>query len=356
MEGSAFRSDRLADRNTPLIRNCWYFAALAADVTRKPISRTVAQTKVVLYRTENSEAVALHDRCAHRSYPLSRGQVEGDLIVCGYHGMAFAADGRCARLPATDKPAVGKIVIDRYPLAERGPLLWVWVGDAEKADEALIADYGWMRQPGWVYGTGSVEINAHYVAIHENLLDLTHFTYLHGDTVGTPEYARSPLEVRRDGDSVRVLRQLRGHEPPAAFAGLMGLVGKRANRFSDSCFKSPGANVTHAWFEDPNPAPGAQSEFHLRIAHLITPATMQSFRYQWFVGRNFALENEEATAALVASITKAFAEDVEALQAIDEVMNIETGPFREYSFASDNAGLDMRRIVYRMAEEEAAAG
>ncbi len=344
----------LADRDTPLIRDCWYFVALAEDVTRAPISRTVAETKIVLYRKENGEAVALHDRCLHRSYPLSRGKLEGDIIVCGYHGMAFHADGRCARLPAQDKAANGNLAVDRYPLVQRGPLLWIWVGDVEAANEDLIADYGWMEREGWVYGTGTLEIEANYVALHENLLDLTHFTYLHADTVGTPEYAKSPLEVHRNGDSVGVVRKLRGHEPPAAFGGLMGLTGKKVDRFSDSCFMSPGANVTHAWFEDPNPAVGAKDAFHMRIAHLVTPYTREKFRYQWFVGRDFAIENERATTALVNSIKQAFSEDLDALQSIDEVLDVDRMPFREYSFTTDKAGIAMRRTIQRMANEEAA--
>lgn len=133
----------------------------------------------------------------------------------------------------------------------------------------------------------------------------------------------------------------------------MGLTGKKVDRYSESGFMSPGANVTRAWFEDPHPAPGAQRVFHLRIAHLVTPITERRFRYQWFVGRDFAIDDAPATAALTASINKAFSEDVEALQAIDQVIDLETRSFREYSFASDKAGLMMRRIINRMAREEA---
>ena len=49
---------------------------------------------------EDGTAVALEDRCAHRGYPLSAGQVKGDSIECGYHGFAYGPDGGCTRVPA----------------------------------------------------------------------------------------------------------------------------------------------------------------------------------------------------------------------------------------------------------------
>ena len=354
MSSLASRSaNALADRDTPLIRNSWYLAALGEEVGRTPISRTVVETKVLLYRTAAGEAVALHDRCMHRSYPLSRGTLDGDSIVCGYHGMTFGPDGRCTHLPAGEPARSGNIGVDRYPLVERGPILWVWVGDADKADAALVPEYDWLSSPEWVCSTGSAEINASYVALHENLLDLTHFTYLHAGTVGTPEYARSPLEVRRERGRIGVFRTLRDQEPPPAFGKPMGLAGKRVDRFSESWFVSPGASVGQGSFEDPTPAPGAQARFHFRLAHIPTPMTRQRFHYQWFVGRDFALEDPEVTVFLNRMASTAFAEDVDALQAIDAVLDVETAPFRELSFVGDKAGVEMRRTLSRLAREEA---
>lgn len=40
-----------ADRDTPLIRNCWYVAALAGEVGRTMTSRTILETRVLLFRT-----------------------------------------------------------------------------------------------------------------------------------------------------------------------------------------------------------------------------------------------------------------------------------------------------------------
>lgn len=84
----------------PLIRNDWYVAALSKDVGRVPIRRTLLDQEIVLYRGRNGQPIALQNRCAHRSYPLHLGELNGDCIVCGYHGFEYGADGRCAYVPA----------------------------------------------------------------------------------------------------------------------------------------------------------------------------------------------------------------------------------------------------------------
>ena len=41
---------------------------------------------------EPGTAVALADRCVHRRYPLSESRLDGDTIVCGYHGFTYDTD------------------------------------------------------------------------------------------------------------------------------------------------------------------------------------------------------------------------------------------------------------------------
>ena len=127
------------------------------------------------------------------------------------------------------------------------------------------------------------------------------------------------------------------------------------NRFSESRFVTPGANATRAWFEDPDPRPGERSAFHLRLAHLPTPISRRKFVYRWFAARDFALGDEAVSRGISKATDTAFLEDLGALRAIDETLDTETRPFREYSFASDRPGLEMRRTISRLAREEAAA-
>ena len=74
-------------------RNMWWVAARSDEIKGKPVSRWLLETPVVLYRLEDGTPAALYDRCPHRWAPLSEGHVEGNKIICPYHGMQFNIEG-----------------------------------------------------------------------------------------------------------------------------------------------------------------------------------------------------------------------------------------------------------------------
>jgi len=98
-----------------LLRNSWYVAASDAEIGSKPFARTILGEPVVLFRTQSGTPVAFEDRCPHRHLPLSMGRLVGDQLQCHYHGLRFAPDGRCMRIPGQDHiPAAAKA--NTYPL------------------------------------------------------------------------------------------------------------------------------------------------------------------------------------------------------------------------------------------------
>ena len=76
--------------------------------------------------------VAMEDRCPHRLVPLSTGRVINDTVECGYHGLRFNAEGRCAFVPGQDNLPKGGV--KTFPIAERHALVWLWFGAADLAD------------------------------------------------------------------------------------------------------------------------------------------------------------------------------------------------------------------------------
>ena len=342
----------VADHRTPLIRNCWYVAALADEVGRELLTRRIVGINMVFYRTEAGEAVALHDRCVHRSFPLSKGRLVGDALVCGYHGMEYQPDGRCSLIPTiANTPAT--VRLPAFALVQRGPLLWVWPGDQARANPAEIPDLGWLDDAAWTSVGGAFHMRSNYVAMHENLLDQTHFTYLHVGTVGTPEYARAPLSVQAEGDQVWLRKELANSPPPGIYGIPMGLTDKLVDRRSEAGFRSPACHIAHATITDLSPAPGAMATHHVNIVHLITPETQDSFHYWWFNSRDFALADETASTFLRDASMQAYREDVDALSWIQERVSDDALEFTEQSFGPDRPGLAMRRVLARLAESEA---
>jgi nitrite reductase/ring-hydroxylating ferredoxin subunit len=90
----------MADRTTPFIFDEWYVAAFSAEVGRTLLKRKILGRNIVIFRAESGRVVALDDRCAHRSFPLSRGRLEGDTLVCGYHGFRYDTQGDCIQIPS----------------------------------------------------------------------------------------------------------------------------------------------------------------------------------------------------------------------------------------------------------------
>ncbi|NJM42866.1 MAG: Rieske 2Fe-2S domain-containing protein, partial [Brachymonas sp.] len=80
---------------TPFPLNAWYAAAYDVEIGRSLFPRTICNQKLVLYRQTDGKVAALEDACWHRLLPLSMGRLEGDEVVCGYHGLQFNGQGRC---------------------------------------------------------------------------------------------------------------------------------------------------------------------------------------------------------------------------------------------------------------------
>ena len=131
------------------LRNSWYVAAWNHElIDGRKLARTILERPVVIYRGASGKVVALDDRCCHRAAPLSMGRIEGDDIRCMYHGMKFEPGGKCIQIPGQDM-IPPKLGVRSYPVVERYNLIWIWMGDIEKADPNLIVDYPPLADPKW---------------------------------------------------------------------------------------------------------------------------------------------------------------------------------------------------------------
>ena len=101
------------------LKNHWYVAASTSEIGRTPLRRVIMNEPVVMYRTEDSTAIALEDRCPHLRLPLSMGKLVGDdVLQCYYHGLRFDRTGACVRVPGQDLiPPSARI--KSYPLVDR---------------------------------------------------------------------------------------------------------------------------------------------------------------------------------------------------------------------------------------------
>lgn len=193
--------------NANYVRNAWYVAAWSQDLgPEKPFAITILGEPVVLWRSASGAINALEDRCVHRLAPLSLGRCEGERLRCMYHGLLFGADGKVAEIPGQELiPANARV--KRYAVVDRHSWLWVWMGDAEEADPALIPPAVGFDDPDYILGHGQLDYAAEARLINDNLLDFSHLSYVHANSFGAgPEFAQRQPVITPLDRGVRVER------------------------------------------------------------------------------------------------------------------------------------------------------
>lgn len=193
-------------------KNAWYVACTPDELAGKPLGRRICDEPMVFYRGEDGRVAALEDFCPHRGAPLSLGFVEDGVLVCGYHGLAMGEDGRTRAMPG--QRVRGFPCIRRFPVQERHGFVWVWPGAEEQADAALIPRLEWAESPDWAYGGGLYHIHCDYRLMIDNLMDLTHETYVHASSIGQKEIDEAAPTTRVEGDEVITSRHMQNVMAP----------------------------------------------------------------------------------------------------------------------------------------------
>lgn len=335
----------------------WFVAAYDVEVGRTLLARTIAGRRLVLYRRLDGSAVALENACWHRLVPLSEGRLDEDKVVCGYHGLEYDADGRCTFMPsqATVNPAAR---VRSYPVVERDRFVWVWTGDPALADPDRVPDLYWNDHPEWT-GDGEVlHVDCSYKLVVDNLMDLTHETYVHASSIGNAAVAETPFEVHHSPDGVRVTRWMLDIDAPPFWAQqLEWRFGRRpgkVDRWQIIDFRPPSTitidvGVARAGTGAPE---GDRSQgVNAVVIDTMTPETEKSCHYFWSLTRNYGIHDQRITTLLRQGNAAVFAEDVDVLAAQQRA--IDEHPDKQfYNLNIDAGAMWARRLIERMVDDE----
>lgn len=340
---------------TPFARDQWYVAAYGSEVTRTFLARTILGEPIVFYRTagtaDTARVVALADRCVHRRYPLSEGSLDGDTVVCGYHGFTYEPSGTCVFVPGQQRvPRTARVAA--YPVAELDSFVWVWIGDPELADEKLIPRAPHMAAPEFVTVAGMEPIDCDWGLLVDNLLDLSHETYLHAGYIGTPEVARTPITTDADEQSgiVRVARHMMDAECPPFYAKSTGIAG-RITRLQDIEYFAPCLYLLHSRI---TPAGEQAPLFRTEITYAITPSAPGKVYDFWAVSRDFATDDASVGEFLRDFNHQVVMQDVVALNILQRALDADgavSAKSAELSINIDAGALAARRILARLAAQ-----
>lgn len=264
--------------------NAWYLAAWSEDIRPNSLfPRTLLNRPLVFFRQANGAVVAFDDRCPHRAAPLSMGRLEGDRIVCGYHGLQFDASGACVRNPHPSGKIPAAARVRTYPVAERHAGIWIWFGD-RAADPSLIPDYSKLDQIGPnVTRRDHMVMDASYELIVDNLLDCSHTSFLHEGVLGNESMIAAPTEIKQRGNTINVIRCARDVPPPGMFDMLYRQDGAPVDCWTDFRWDPPSCLLLDAGVTQPG-RPREEGTGYFGV-HILTPETARTTHYHFAATR-----------------------------------------------------------------------
>ena len=352
----------------PFLKNVWYCAGWSHELDESEmVGREILEESILLFRKQDGTAVAMGNVCPHRFAPLSEGKRYGDNISCPYHGLEFDATGECVRNPNGDRSALNDGPIPKacrvptYPLAERWGILFIWMGDPQKADTDKIPDYSMTRpreDRAVVYGHHTVD--AHYELVVDNLMDRTHVQFLHpvldlGEEM--PEGFERRHSFEQVGDVVWDYHQeiKSGHK-----GQIVKMFWPEAPEVLDNHFnvrwEAPGNMLLDAGFT-PHGCELKEGAYNPG-ANMITPANENKTHYFWNICRNRNIHSKEANEMIKMGVNNAFAnEDGKMVELCAKHMKSnDLLSLNPVLLETDSAPVRARRILAEKIEAEANEG
>jgi len=320
----------------PALRRYWYPLSPLTDLAAGPRAFRLLGVDLVLWLDAAGGPAAAADRCCHRTMKLSKGFVDGDDIVCGYHGWTFDRAGRCVRIPQrADPTATGKFGIPAYRACARYGHVWVALEEpvADIPDFAEDADPAWRRIPefaeDWACGA---------LRLMENEFDNAHIEFVHKKTFGAledPVPAKNDIDEFADGFVTHTVIKAANRGIGAAYNGVAP--GTITTRTTVHRFWLPFLRKLD--LEYPN---GTRH----RIVTSATPVDDTHTRLvQWAYRDDTEADVPAATAtAFDRAVTL---EDKAVLETTDPFVPFATGA--EVHMPSDRPGILMRRLLAGLA-------
>lgn len=337
-------------------KNTWYVACTPDEIEHKPLGRTICNEKIAFFRGKEGVVAAVEDFCPHRGAALSMGYVQDGNLVCGYHGLVMGCDGKVVSMPM--QRVGGFPCVKHYPVIERHGFIWVWPGEAELADSNLIPDLEWANSSDWAFGGGLYHVKSDYRLMIDNLMDLTHETYVHADSIGQEEIDETPVKTAVVDGVIQTSRYMDDIIAPPFWQAAMQAAGldpnQKVDRWQVSCFHAPAhvlIDVGVALAGTGRQSAPAEQRVRATVVDFMTPETENSHWYFWGMARNFKPDDAELTASIRDGQGKIFAEDLAILEA--QQKNLELHPERRLLMLNiDAGGVQARRLLDKLIAQE----
>lgn len=336
-------------RHFPL--NAWYVAGWSSEVGEGLFSRRLLGVPVLIYRLGDGTIVACEDMCPHRFAPLSLGRKTESGVECPYHGLHFNRDGKCDSNPQGGGHIPAGTCVRTFTIVERHQLLWIWMGDASRADADLIPDFSLIPEVG--QGLANIDnylhVKANCLLELDNLMDLSHVNFVHYGTLGNDSMKSAEVQVTEADGRIRANLWL-----PDTIGGFGPMTGLPCDQWLNIIWMAPTSMVLEFGAVEKGGDP-VQDPYALAF-HTVTPETDRTTHYFFGSGGTYAPTDEALVTFFRESQIRAFlTEDNPMIEAVDERMDgADFWSMRPAILPNDKAGIRVRRRLEKMCREESA--
>ena len=341
------------------VRNAWYVAAWSDDLADgQLLARTILKEPVVLYRKSDGNVAALQDRCPHRFAPLHMGKiVHGDCVQCPYHGLEFNSSGACVLNPHGTKNIPPRARVRSYPVTEKHKAIWIWMGE-KSPDPSKVPDFSVLDNVPEMHATkrDRITIRANYELIIDNLLDLSHGSFLHEGILGNSETVEAEITVELDGNDVVVGRHATNATAPGLFAILMPSKPDRIDKFTRMRWMAPSNLRLVTGICMPGAAPDSGTGYH--AIHMLTPESDRTTHYFFTAVQFNVLTADDQLNAQIQdkiSTTRRFAfeeQDAPVIEAQQEIIDNSLTSVDPVILAVDVGPVRYKQILQKLIHAE----
>jgi vanillate O-demethylase monooxygenase subunit len=197
-------------------------------------------------------------------------------------------------------------------------------------------------------------MEGNYMQLHDNVMDLTHFGFVHRDTLGVTDWTKPP-KVTTTKTTVTFRQEFSNRALQPFHASVTGTAPDRlASRFvTEGAWISPALHVAREIIEFHDAVPGEREKFTMEVAHATTPSSMDRYRYYFLVGWDVDLPRD-IKEAMEPGVRRIFGQDKTILEAISAVMARDTRgvDYPEIKLQADTPQLHARQKLKELLSRE----
>ena len=327
----------------PVLQRFWNPVIPSDQVKDKPLGLKYFGQDIVLWRDSTGAISALEDRCQHRTARLSAGWIDGDALVCGYHGWNYGIDGKCVKIPQQPELAAkvcgARAKAKRFHAEDRYGYVWVCLAAEPLAGIPEFEEDG---APGFRRIPQFYEAwQTSGLRLMENSFDNAHFSFVHRASFGQ-SHQTIPASLKLTPTDHGFLSETKApvNNPPEQ-KKLLGMQDDQTVRHMRNKWYMPFIRKLHITY--PNGLVHA-------IVTCATPIDDASIQVCQWAYRNDT-EADAPAADVVAFDRQVTGEDKGVLATTDWDAPLDLASGEEKHMPSDQPGMMMRKMLIELLKE-----